>query len=206
MNSNKELVKYLIAKQRLKTRKYIEAFKSIDRADFVLPAFKEEAYADYPLSIGFEQTISQPTTVAIMLELLAANAGQRILDIGTGSGWTTALLAHIVQPQGQVIGLEIIPELVKYGQTNLQKYPYYSAQIMTASSEIGMPGQTFDRILVSAAAPILPTTLIDQLATDAILVIPINNALHVYHKDTKHKIKEKVLFGFSFVPLIIRKT
>ncbi|KKU46623.1 MAG: Protein-L-isoaspartate(D-aspartate) O-methyltransferase [Parcubacteria group bacterium GW2011_GWB1_46_8] len=112
--SHQDLVTRLIQSNVLKTSAIIDAFKKIDRKDFVLEAFADEAYGNYPISIGGGQTISQPWTVAFMLELLNPLAGDRVLDIGSGSGWTTALLAHIVKDskkQGKVFGIEIVPEL-----------------------------------------------------------------------------------------------
>lgn len=96
MNSYYEkLINDLISENYLKTPEIIEAFKNIDRADFVLDEYKNEAYVNAPLPIGFGQTISQPLTVAFMMELLRPKAGEKILDVGTGSGWQTAILAHI---------------------------------------------------------------------------------------------------------------
>ncbi len=134
MRSNKELVEHLIKRGVLKTPKIIEAFKKIDRKDFVKEEFLEEAYFDTPLPIGFGQTISQPYTVAFMLELLEPKEGDTVLDIGSGSGWTTALLAYIVGNKGKVIGVERIKELVEFGKKNLAKYKFKNAHIELAKS------------------------------------------------------------------------
>jgi len=121
MQNNKELIKHLIARNVLKTKAIIDAFQAVDRIDFVPLKYLDEAYGDYPLPIGYGQTISQPFTVAFMLELLQPQKGDKILDVGSGSGWTTALLAHIVQEEGSVRGIELIPELVAFGKKNLNK-------------------------------------------------------------------------------------
>src|SRR3989338_8071025 len=105
------LIDDLIGGGYLKTPLIIEAFKKIDRADFVSENLRDEAYENYPLPIGFDQTISQPLTVAFMLELLQPQPGEKILDIGSGSGWTTTLLAFCVGKEGRGFGLERIPEL-----------------------------------------------------------------------------------------------
>jgi len=116
------LINQLISEGTLKTPAIISAFEKIKREDFMLPENADEAEANYPLSIGHSQTISQPFTVAFMLELLEPQPGDKILDIGSGSGWTTALLAEIIGPQGQVFAIERIPELKKFGENNVKKY------------------------------------------------------------------------------------
>jgi len=116
MNTNKDLINELLQSDYLNTLRIIKAFEEVDRKDFVPPELKTEAYKNFPLSIGHGQTISQPATVAFMLEKLQAEKGHKILDIGSGSGWQTALLASIAGRQGKVIGLEIKDDLIKYGQ------------------------------------------------------------------------------------------
>jgi len=121
-NQMKPLINELISQGYLKTERIIHAMRKINRADFMLPEFKNSAEANVPLPIGFGQTISQPLTVAFMLELLQPKPGDKILDVGSGSGWTTALLSEIVGKKGKVIGLEIVPELCKFGEENVRKY------------------------------------------------------------------------------------
>jgi protein-L-isoaspartate(D-aspartate) O-methyltransferase len=187
----------------LKTERIIDAFRKVDRSDFVLPEYREEAYGDYPLPIGSGQTISQPTTVAIMLEFLNPKKGSHILDLGSGSGWTTALLAYIVGPEGKVWGVEILPELVTFGQKNLSKYPFPWSKIVPAGKKLGLPNRApFDRILASASAKNLPDELILQLKKGGIMVIPILDTLYKVHKLLDGEIKIQSLPGFSFVPLV----
>src|SRR3989344_5813208 len=180
--TREELLTHLKARI-LKTPRVIEAFEKIDRKDFVLPEDQAYAYEDHPLSIGYGGTISQPYTVAFMLELLRPEPADKILDIGSGSGWTTALLAHIVSQKGmtndqllmtRVIGLEIVPELVEFGQKNLAKYNFPNAEIRQAQKGVaGLPEESpFDKILVSAAAEKIPEELIKQLSAPGRLVIP----------------------------------
>src|SRR3989344_6125935 len=116
MKSSKELIDYLIERKILKTPRIIEAFRAVDRAAFVLPEYKDEAYENHPLPIGEGQTISQPETVAFMLEKLDPAAGEKILDVGSGSGWTTALLADIAGDSGKDFGIERIPSLCELGR------------------------------------------------------------------------------------------
>ncbi|WP_200763301.1 protein-L-isoaspartate O-methyltransferase [Nitrosophilus alvini] len=202
MKSNKKLVEHLIDCGVLKTQEIIEAFKNIDRKDFVPKKYLDAAYDDYPLPIGHGQTISQPFTVAFMLELLQPEKGDKILDIGSGSGWTTALLAFIVKDKGEVIGLERFPELVEFGQKNLSKYNFKNARIEEAET-LGIPGEKFDKILVSASAASLPETLVDQLKTGGRMVIPILESIYKIDKISESEIEKEEHYGFAFVPLIV---
>jgi protein-L-isoaspartate(D-aspartate) O-methyltransferase len=193
----------LMAQKILKTKQIIEAFQKVDRKDFVLPEYYDEAYGDYPLPIGFGQTISQPTTVAIMLEFLSPKKNEKILDVGSGSGWTTALLAHIVGTEGKVRGVEIIPELVIFGRHNLSKYGFPWARILPAGKEIGLPEEApFDKIMVSASAKELPDKLVSQLKKGGTMVIPVLDTLYKVRKLSDGKLKIQSLPGFSFVPLV----
>lgn len=179
------------------------AFEKINRADFVGIDYASEAYEDYALPIGFEQTISQPTTVAFMLELLGVKEGDRVLDIGSGSGWTTALLAEIVGESGQVIGVEVIPELVDLGNKNLSLYDYPQASIVQASNEIGYSAEApYDKILVSASAPFLPEELLGQLKVGGTMVIPVEDAIYQIIKISDDETEDKSYPGFRFVPLV----
>jgi len=180
-----------------------KAFETIDRADFVLKDYKTEAYEDHPLPIGYSQTISQPTTVAFMLELLEAEEGQNILDVGSGSGWTTALLASLVGGKGKVTGIEIIPELAKLGQKNLGKYNFKNAKIFLSDGRFEKKENApYDRILVSASANEVPEELINQLKFGGVMIIPVVNTLIKLEKVKDGLIKKEEFPGFAFVPLI----
>ena len=199
----KNLVVNLITEGTLKTERIINAFLYVDRKNFILPEYEAEAYGDYPLPIGYGQTISQPTTVAFMLELLQPQKGEKILDIGSGSGWTTVLLANIIGPKGKVFGVEIIPDLVTFGQQNLAKYAYPQAQILQAGKKLGLPRQApFDKILVSAASNNLPKELVTQLKIGGAMVIPIGHSIFKITKKSKTKLETQEFPGFAFVPLI----
>jgi len=199
--SQLKLVNHLINSGVLKSPQITNAFKKINRTDFVLPEYIEEAYGDYPLSIGYGQTISQPTTVAFMLEQLQPQIKDKILDIGSGSGWTTALLGYIVGSQGKVYGIERIPELVEFGKNNLAKYKMPWTQIVLAQ-DLELPDQApFDKILVSAAAEELPEELIEQLKVNGRLIIPVQNSIWKINKIARDKIQQQEFPGFVFVPL-----
>ncbi len=180
-----------------------EAFEEVDRKDFVPEDYKPEAYEDCALPIGYGQTISQPTVVAFMLELLDVQQGDKVLDVGSGSGWTTTLLAKLVGEKGKVTGLEIIPELVDMGRENIKKYtlPNADIKITEVGGEIPVVGQ-FDRILISASSEEAPQEFIERLVYGGVMVLPVQENLCRIDKSSKGVIKEKKYPGFVFVPLI----
>ena len=206
MHSLDALIETMMHKGVLRTPRIIEAFKRVDRALFVPQDLRPYVYEDRPLPIGEGQTISQPSTVAFMLELLQPIEGEEILDIGSGSGWTTALLCSIIGKSSKVIGLERIDELVRFGKTNLSKLfgNKNNCTIEKAGEFLGIPSKQFDVILVSAAANHLPHELVDQLKVGGRLVIPVNNSIYLIEKLDHNKIKKQEFFGFSFVPLITK--
>lgn len=152
-----------------------EAFAAVPRSGFLPAGARARAGDDSPVGIGHGQTNSQPRTVANMLRLLAVRPGQRVLDVGAGSGWTTALLAHLVGSAGEVHGVELVPELAEWGEENLRRTAYGWASIRKAEPGVlGLPAQApFDRILVSAAARRLPEALLDQLSDPGRMVVPV---------------------------------
>ncbi len=202
MLNNRELVDHLIKRRVLVSRIIVDALLSIDRINFVRPEDIKRAYMDNPLSIGYRQTISQPYTVIFMLELLKAGKGDKVLDIGSGSGWTTALLAYIVQKEGRVLGLEKVSDLVKFGKSNIEKYNFTNAKIVQAGEELGKPGEQFDRILVSASAKEIPDELVDQLKVGGRMVIPVQSSIYKVEKVSEDQVEKDENYGFSFVPLI----
>lgn len=201
MYSHHALSAYLQQKGVLSSPLLIASFNAVDRKDFVPTVLQDEAYEDYPLAIGAGQTISQPYTVAFMLELLELQESDKVLDIGCGSGWTTALIAHAVSA-GSVTGLERIPQLLELARNNLAPYHFSNVRLQLAHKALGIEGETFDKILVSAAAEILPFELVEQLRPGGIMVIPIQNEIAVIYKQEGQRFVKKEYYGFRFVPLI----
>lgn len=190
----------------LKTPAIIKAFETVDRLGFVVPEFRSDAGLNEPLPIGYGQTISQPFTVAFMLELLQPQPGQRVLDIGAGSGWTAALLAELVGPTGKVIAVERIPQLKRFGEENLKKAGYKSVEMVRADGSQGVPDQApFDRIHVAAAASQVPPALVEQLAVGGVLVVPVGDYVQDIvrvEKSGRGQYREQRFPGFQFVPLV----
>lgn len=197
----------MIESGALRSPRVVDAFMSVDRKIFVPDEFLPDSYGDYPLPIGEGQTISQPSTVAFMLELLGAKPGDVVLDIGSGSGYSSAVLSRIVGDDGFVVGLERVPRLVIYARGKLAILGAKNVEIREADGDIlGIPGERFDKILVSAAAEELPKTLISQLKAGGVLVIPVGNNILRCEKRADGKVAIDSFYGFSFVPLIYKES
>ena len=178
------------------------AFAAAPREWFLPPAARDRAGFDGPILIGHGQTSSQPRTVRDMLRLLDVRRGHRVLDVGSGSGWTTALLADLIGPSGSVHGVELEPDLAAWGAENLSHGRWPWASITTAErGVVGDPSHApYDRILVSADAPEIPPDLLGQLADDARLVLPVlgTMTLLVRIAGTDHVTEHG---SYRFVPL-----
>jgi len=201
--SNQQLIEHLKKNTRVLTSPRIEeALMAIDRREFVRPDHLVEAYEDYPLPIGFNQTISQPTVVVLMLELLQPKGGDRILDVGSGSGWTTALLSVLVTTEGSVLGTERIDDLVAFGQANLAKFDLPTAKIVSSGSTL--EGE-FDKVMINAAfesSDQIKGQLVELLKEGGYLIAPVKDKLILYQKLGGDLKESSSLQGFSFVPFI----
>ncbi|MEA1980301.1 MAG: protein-L-isoaspartate(D-aspartate) O-methyltransferase [candidate division Zixibacteria bacterium] len=202
-----DLINKLIDEDYLKTPRIIKAFKKIKRADFLMDEHKEYAGQDRPISTSHGQTISQPLTVAFMLELLQPKEGDTVLDIGSGSGWQTALLAEIVGEDGRVFAIERIPDLKKHGEENISKYNFKNVEFICADGTKGYKNEfPYDKIIVAAAAETgIPDILLKQLRIDGRLVIPVGKYeqdMVLVKKIGKNDYQEERHSGFQFVPLI----
>lgn len=200
------LVQRIEARGILKTPSIKNALLAVDRKDFVLSKFSKYAYDDQPLPIGEGQTISQPSTVVFMLELLQAQSGHKVLDAGSGSGWTTALLAHIVGPGGRIIAMELLDTLKTFGEDNFKNTKYENAIFIRGNAAKGFPDEApFDRILVNAGASQIPPALISQLTIGGKMVIPLQDALGnmvLLERIGANDYKKSYYPGFAFVPFI----
>ena len=193
----------MIASGILHSPQIIDAFRAMDRSYFVPESFSDYCYVDAPLPIGGNQTISQPSTVAFMLEHLGPQEGDKVLDIGSGSGWTSALLCQIVGEKGSVTGVERVDELVEQGKKNLSQFHFGShCRIQKTGEALGLPGKQFDRILVSASADEIPEELLLQLKPGGILVVPVRSSIFRFKKISETQIDREEFPGFAFVPLI----
>jgi len=201
-----DLIESLIKEGWLKSQKIIDAFKEIKRVDFLPEDLKNSAELNTALPIGFGQTISQPLVVAFMIEQLNPEEGDKVLDIGSGSGWTTALLSHIVGSKGKVIAIELVPELKEFGEKNVSKYNFVDKGIAEFICTDGSKGYDkeapFDRILASASAQRLPMAWKEELRVGGRIVTPIGSSIWVFIKKSKDNFEELEYPGFAFVPLI----
>lgn len=182
-----------------------QAWSRINRADFLPEDQKNKSNLDQPLPIGFGQTISQPSVVAFMLELLAPKLGGKYLDVGSGSGWTTALLAEIAGEQGKVWAIEIVPEIKQFGQHNVSRYGFEAKGVVEFILGDGSRGYSaeapFDGILVSASATELPLALKEQLKIGGRLVIPVGQEIYQIIRKGEKDFETNAFSGFVFVPL-----
>lgn len=181
-----------------------EAFEKVDRAQFMPPDVRHLAGIDNAVPIGYGQTISQPYTVRLMLEWLDPKAGEKILDVGSGSGWTTALLAYLVGPKGRVYAVERVPELVDFGRENNERLGVRNIKFFQAGEEFGLPDEApFNRILVSASADEFPEELMAQLKISGKLVIPVGSDILEITKTSEQNGRDvRKHPGFVFVPLL----
>ncbi len=191
----------------LKTPEIIHAFEKVPREDFMLPEYKKHAYVDEARPILAHQTISQPYTIAVMTESLEPNLGHKILEIGSGSGYQSAILSEIVGQKGKIVSIERIPELYDYAKSNLINYK--NIELILEDGTLGYPKEApYDRIIVTAAAPTLPNTLFSQLKEQGIMIIPItkNQEQNIQEMYKIIKVsgeqKQEILGTYGFVPLI----
>jgi len=210
------LVNHLIENGVLKTPLIIDAFKNIDRLDFTPDNMKCFAHIDEALSIPGGQTISQPYTVAFMLELLQPQFDEKILDIGAGSGWQTSLLSYMVSQdsegkhhknKGRVFAVEINPDLCKFGKKNIERINFPGKEniewICGDASEGLSDEAPFDKIIAAAAlGNTIPQAWKDQLKIGGRMVIPIKESIWLLVKKDEKNFEEKEYPGFAFVPFL----
>jgi len=204
----RRLVESLIAEGILRTPEVIQAFLKVPREEFVPPELRDYAYEDRPLPIGYGQTISAPHMVAIMTEELRPRRGDKVLEVGTGSGYQAAILAEIVKPEGHVWTVERVKELVEFAYSNLRRTGYDKyVTVVHGDGSLGLPEHApYDKIIVTAAAPSIPVNLVKQLKVGGRMVIPVGGryyqVLKVVEKYGEGNIKVSNSVPCVFVPLI----
>lgn len=200
-----KLVQYL-GKTKIFSPNVIEAFVVYPRYEFLSQMNREEAGYDRPvvtfIEKGVMSTNSQPSTVALMLNELSVEEGQKVLDVGCGSGWTTALLSYLVGESGYVYGTELIAELVDRARKSLARLKIENVEITHAQyNTLGIPGKSFDRILVSASSAQVPEDLKRQLKVGGMMLVPVKNSIYKIHKYGESEFESEEFPGYSFLEL-----
>jgi protein-L-isoaspartate(D-aspartate) O-methyltransferase len=199
--ARENLLKHL--EYEIADKRVVEAMKHVPREAFVSQEQYHLAYEDRPLSIGFGQTISQPFIVALMVQSLEFRGDEKILELGTGSGYEAAILAELAQ---KVVTVECIPELAESARQVLDNLGYSNIEVHVSGRTLGWPDEApYDAIIVSAGAPTVPKVLLEQLAWNGRLVIPVGSRwqqelLRVTKLRKRNRIEN--LGGCYFVPLI----
>lgn len=202
-----QLVQYLISSQAVKSESIRKAFLNVKRELFMPEGARQSAYSDSAMPIGSGQTISQPSTIAAMLELLDVKPENKILEVGSGSAYVLALLSELAGKKGKVFGIELLQELKEKAEKNLKAQGNKNITLKVGDGTAGWKENApFDRILVSAACPFVPKPLAEQLAENGILVAPVGDrftqVMNIVKKINGKTIKEEYMGGyFAFVPL-----
>jgi len=205
--TREEMVHRQLEDRGIRDARVLAAMAKVPRHRFVDPALQSRAYGDHALPIGSGQTISQPYMVALMTEALQLSGGEKILEIGTGSGYQTAVLAEFTP---RLFSIERSPELARAASGTLAALGYTNVILKTGDGTLGWPEHApYDRILVTAGAPEIPPTLFAQLAPGGILVIPVGDrdiqTLEVMVKQEDGTALSKRLIECAFVPLLGRE-
>jgi len=199
--AREQMVKEQIESRGIKDPLTLAALREVPRHEFVPEASAGEAYGDFPLPIGHGQTISQPYIVAFMTEALGLRGGERVLEIGTGSGYQSAVLAKIA---GTVYTIEIVPELAEEARERLARLGYRNVRVRAGDGYLGWPeAAPFDAIIVTAAAPRIPEPLKHQLAEGGRLVVPVGDEDQELIVVTRHSsaFDERRVLPVRFVPM-----
>jgi len=201
-----QMVEQQLRGRGIRDQRVLQAMAAIPRHLFVPEHFRARVYEDMPLPIGHQQTISQPYIVALMLEALELTGTERVLEVGTGSGYQAAVLGCLAK---YVYTVEIIPELARSARMVLTQLSYENVEVMVANGSVGWrAGAPYEAIIVAAASPAVPQSLIDQLQEGGRLVLPVGDlAAQELLRVRKHRgqIIRENLGGCDFVPLVGEK-
>lgn len=197
-----QMVSSQIVRRGVKNQRVLDAMRSVPRHLFVKPEMRDFAYADYPLPIGYEQTISQPYIVGLMTSLLNLKGNERVLEIGTGSGYQAAILSQLAK---EVHTVEIIAPLASRAESLLRQLGIINVWVHLSDGTLGWPeAAPYDAILVTASAPGVPAPLLEQLKPSGKLVIPVGGrggqTLELWEKENGIWLPEEIL-PVAFVPL-----
>jgi protein-L-isoaspartate(D-aspartate) O-methyltransferase len=196
------MVETQIRTRGIRSQAVLDAMLRVPRHLFVPMGVRALAYEDRPLPIGSNQSISQPYIVAYMTEALQAAPGEKVLEIGTGSGYQAAVLAELVR---EVYSIEIIPELVDRARQNLAQAGYRNVHVRTGNGYLGWPEEApFPRIIVTAAPPVIPPALLEQLAVGGTMVLPVGTMLQemtIVTKTAQGAIQQRTI-PVRFVPMV----
>jgi len=198
-----EMVTHQLMRRGIQDKRVLRAMRLVPRHRFVPPAHRSMAYHDMPLPIGWDQTISQPLMVAMMTEALQLHGDERVLEIGTGSGYQAAILARLARV---VFTIERIPDLAKHARLTLASLEITNVHVLVGDGTLGLPEHgPYDAIVVTAGAPRVPETLVAQLKAEGRLVIPVGDRVEqtlVRVTKTTAGVHTEHLGGCRFVPLI----
>jgi protein-L-isoaspartate(D-aspartate) O-methyltransferase len=200
------MVEHQLRGRDINDERVLRAMNKVPRHLFIPSQFLESAYDDHPLPIGYDQTISQPYIVAYMTQVLSLQGGEKVLEIGTGSGYQAAVLEEMGT---QVFTIEIVPELASSAEERLKSFGYKNIRVKSGDGYLGWPEfAPFDAIIITAAPVKVPQALLDQLKIGGRLVVPEGSGvqdLRLYTK-TQEGIKSKSLIPVRFVPMIHGKS
>ena len=202
----RDMVEFQLRARGIRDGRVLAAMLRVPRHEFVSAEFRDQVYEDHPIPIGEGQTVSQPYIVAIMLQSLALIPSDTVLEIGTGSGYQTALLAELT---GQVYSVERHASLARMAEATLRRLGYSNVQVLLGDGSNGLPDHApFDAIVVSAAAPQIPPPLLEQLGDGGRMIVPVGPAqaqeLQLVYKNAGQSLVTS-LEGCRFVPLIGNK-
>jgi len=188
------------------SKEVLEAMNRVKRHLFVPPELRDQAYGDYPLPIGGGQTISAPHMVAMMCDYLKLERGDKVLEIGAGSGYHAAVIAELIGAEGRVYTVERLALLVDFSMRNLREAGYKNVVVVSGDGTLGLPEYApFNKICVTCAAPAVPPPLLEQLETGGRMVIPIGRYIQeLYLVEKKNGIEKQSKCEVVFVPLIGR--
>jgi protein-L-isoaspartate(D-aspartate) O-methyltransferase len=203
MGTKQELVQFW--REKKVDEDILRAFQEVPREIFVPPQLQEHAYDDHPLPTIRNQSISQPSTIVMMMQALELAPGDNVFEIGAGAGYQASLISKVIGPQGSLVTLDIIPELVQMAKENMKKQNIENVQVIEADGSEGYPQEApFDKVIITAACPTIPQPVIDQMKEGGIVVAPVGDLdSQTMIRGTKEngKLELEFLGPFRFVPM-----